>query len=179
MAGKLAPHDKQTAWDGSGELTEYVAEISISGGTRLVVVGYSFQLSCSILIRSTTVLPTYHEDAIPSAIAAPEVTKVALRLRYLIEECVPCELEVDQITKSHSRIITHQVVKAAREAGGRENGGCVVYALLVNKRWFKKQAMLELWDADLHNVRAVACEVIAKQLCVYKFSKGGTRTDGW
>ncbi|KAG4431014.1 hypothetical protein IFR05_013504 [Cadophora sp. M221] len=112
-------------------------------------------------------LPSYHEDAIPSAIAAPEVTKVALRLRYLIEECIPCEMEEDKITESHSRVITHGVIKAARKAGeveGNDYGSCVVYALLVNKRWFKKQAMLELWDADLHNIRAVACEVIAKQL---------------
>ena len=52
----------------------------------------------------------------------------------------------------------------------------MVYALLVNKRWFKMQAMLELWDADLHNIRAVACEVIAKQLYVpsaTKWLKGG------
>jgi len=116
------------------------------------------------LIDRQTVLPTYHEDAIPSAIAAPEVTKVAIRLRYLIEECVPCELEPSNITCAHSRIITPKVVKAAKEAGGQEHAACVVYALLVNKRWFKKQAMLELWDADLHNVRATACEVIAKQL---------------
>lgn len=116
------------------------------------------------LLMRIQVLPTYHDDEIPSAIAAPEVTKVALRLRYLIEECVPCELEEDKITESHSRVITHAVIKAAREAGGRDYGACVVYALLVNKRWFKKQAMLELWDADLHNVRAVASEVIAKQL---------------
>ncbi|KUJ16268.1 uncharacterized protein LY89DRAFT_586631 [Mollisia scopiformis] len=109
-------------------------------------------------------LPTYHEDAIPSAIPAPEVTKVALRLRYLIEESVPCELEESRITESHSRVITTRVIKAAKEAGGREYGACVVYCLLVNKRWFKKQAMLELWDADLHNIRATACEVIAKQL---------------
>ncbi|KAE8448654.1 hypothetical protein EG329_009079 [Mollisiaceae sp. DMI_Dod_QoI] len=109
-------------------------------------------------------LPTYHEDAIPSAIPAPDVTKVALRLRYLIEESVPCELEETRITESHSRIITTAVVKAAKEAGGREYGACVVYCLLVNKRWFKKQAMLELWDADLHNIRATACEVIAKQI---------------
>ncbi|KAG4418479.1 hypothetical protein IFR04_008373 [Cadophora malorum] len=112
-------------------------------------------------------LPSYHEDAIPSAIAAPEVTKVALRLRYLIEECIPCELEETRITESHSRIITHGVIQAARKAGeteGNDYGSCVVYCLLVNKRWFKKQAMLELWDADLHNIRAVACEVIAKQL---------------
>jgi hypothetical protein len=112
------------------------------------------------------VLPTYHEDALPSAIPAPEVTKVALRLRYLIEECVPCELEESQITQSHSRIITHEVVKAAQEAGGADHGACVVYCLLVNKRWFKKQAMLELWNADLHNIRATTCEVIAKHLCV-------------
>ncbi|KAH8795271.1 hypothetical protein BGZ57DRAFT_748101 [Hyaloscypha finlandica] len=113
-------------------------------------------------------LPTYHEEALPSAIPAPEVTKIALKLRYLIEECVPCELEESKITQSHSRIITHKVVKAAKEAGRNEGGedysACVVYALLVNKRWFKMQAMLELWDADLHNIRATACEVIAKHL---------------
>lgn len=27
--------------------------------------------------------------------------------------------------------------------------------------------MLELWDADLHNIRAIACEVIAKQLYAF------------
>jgi hypothetical protein len=104
----------------------------------------------------------------PSAILAPEVTKVALRLRYLIETVVPCELEEDCITEAHSHVITTGVVKAAKEAGkvgeGEDYRACVVYALLVNKRWFKKQAMLELWDADLHNVRAVACEVIAKAM---------------
>ena len=77
---------------------------------------------------------------------------------------MPCELEAESITRAHSRVITPKVVKAAREAGGQDYAACVVYALLVNKRWFKKQAMLELWDADLHNVRATACEVIAKQL---------------
>jgi hypothetical protein len=109
-------------------------------------------------------LPTFHDDAIPSAIDPVEVTKVAIRLRYLLEECIPCELEEDTITKANSKVITKAVIKAAKEAGGREYGACVVYCLLVNKRWFKKQATLELWDADLHNVRAVACEVIAKQL---------------
>lgn len=111
-----------------------------------------------------TVLPTYHENTLPSAIPAAEVTKVALKLRYLIEECVPCELETSAITRAHSRIITHHVIQAAKEAGGADYGSCVVYALLVNKHWFKKQAILELWDADLHNGRAVAAEIIAKRL---------------
>lgn len=92
------------------------------------------------------------------------MTKVALRLRYLIEEAVPCELEEDLITRAHSRVITHNVVQAAREAGGAEFKACVIYALLVNKRWFKQQARLEMWDADLHSVRATAAEVIAKQI---------------
>lgn len=77
---------------------------------------------------------------------------------------MPCELEEELITKSHSRIITRDVVKTAKEAGGKDYAACVVYCLLVNKRWFKRQAALEIWDSDLHNVRAVAAEVIAKQL---------------
>ncbi|TAQ84294.1 hypothetical protein B7494_g7384 [Chlorociboria aeruginascens] len=109
-------------------------------------------------------LPTYHSAVTPPALSASLVTKISLRLRYLIEEVVPCQLEPSHITMAHSRIITPAVIKAASEAGGEEGRACVVYALLVNKRWFKKQAMLELWDADLHNVRATACEVIAKQI---------------
>ncbi|KFZ24170.1 hypothetical protein V502_01333 [Pseudogymnoascus sp. VKM F-4520 (FW-2644)] len=115
-------------------------------------------------IDQITMLPSYHEESLSSAIPAEEVTKVALRLRYLIEQCVPCELEVDLVTKAHSRIITHKVIQAAKEAGGTEYGACVVYALLVNKRWFVRQAMLEIWDAELHEVRATAAEVIAKQI---------------
>lgn len=110
------------------------------------------------------VLPTYHEESVPSAIDPVEVTKVALRLRYLIEESVPCELEEDLITKAHSKIITKKVMKAAKEAGGQEHAACVVFCLLVNKRWFKQQALLEIWDAELYQIRAVAAEVIAKQL---------------
>ncbi|KAI1851507.1 hypothetical protein JX265_012411 [Neoarthrinium moseri] len=110
------------------------------------------------------VLPLYRDTHIESAIPADEVTKIALRLRYLIEEAVPCELEDEQITRPHSKVITKKVVKAAKEAGGPDNRACVVYCLLVVKRWFKHQALIELWDADLHAVRAVACEVIAKQI---------------
>lgn len=115
-------------------------------------------------LTTNKVLPSYHDESIQSAIPAPAVTEVALRLRHLIEQCVPCELDESLITRPHSRIITKKVIKAAKEAGGRENRACVVFCLLVNKRWWKHQALVELWDADLHNVRAVACEVIAKQL---------------
>ena len=101
---------------------------------------------------------------IESAIPAADVTKVALRLKYQIEQVVPCEMEEWKITKANSPVITRKVVKTAQEAGGEEHRGCVVYCLLVCHRWFTRQANLELWDADLHNVRATACEVLAKQM---------------
>lgn len=123
-----------------------------------------------------TVLPTFREEGVPSAIPAPDVTKVALRLKYLIEEVIPCELKESHITTPHGKIITKGVIKAAQAAGGKDFGACVVYCLLVNKRWFKKQAMLELWDADLHELRAIACEVIAKEMCVQK-PEGCCRAD--
>ena len=85
-------------------------------------------------------------------------------MRHLIEQCVPCELEESLVTQAHSRVITGKVIQAAKESAGEQNRACVVFCLLVCIRWFKRQAHLELWDADLHNVRAVACEVIAKAM---------------
>ena len=96
--------------------------------------------------------------------APASVTKVALRLKYQIEQVIPCELEEFKITKANSPVITRRVIKTAKEAGGKECEACVVYCLLVCYRWFKRQAMLELWDADLHNVRAIACEMLAKHI---------------
>ncbi|RYP71968.1 hypothetical protein DL769_004573 [Monosporascus sp. CRB-8-3] len=110
------------------------------------------------------VLPTHNGDPAGSAIPPAEVTKTALRLRYLIEECVPCELEEAEVTRPHNRVITKKVVKAAKEAGGPASRPCVVFCLLVVKDWFMRQASTELWDADLHHVRAVACEAIAKEI---------------
>lgn len=89
---------------------------------------------------------------------------MALRLKYQIEQVIPCELEEYKITKANSPVITRKVIRTAKEAGGEEHKACVVYCLLVCNRWFKRQAIVELWDADLHNVRAIACEVLAKQM---------------
>ncbi|KAF2817049.1 uncharacterized protein BDZ99DRAFT_492954 [Mytilinidion resinicola] len=109
-------------------------------------------------------LPTRRNEQPPSPIPSKEVTKVALRLKYQIEQVIPCELEEWKITKAHSSVITPAVIKAAKDAGGEEYKSCVIYCLLVVKKWFKRQAILELWDSDLHDVRAVACEVMAKAI---------------
>ncbi|KAF2842606.1 receptor-activated Ca2+-permeable cation channel [Patellaria atrata CBS 101060] len=109
-------------------------------------------------------LPTSRDRHPPSPIPSREVTKVALRLKHQLEVVIPCELEEWKITKAHSNVITPKVVKTAKSAGGEEYKACVVYCLLVVNKWFKRQALAELWDSDLHEVRAVAAEVIAKQI---------------
>ena len=80
---------------------------------------------------------------------------------------IPCELPEERITAAHSNVITDDVIKTAKSAGkvgDKDYTACVVYCLLIVKSWFKKQAKLELWDSDLHEVRAEACEVIAKNI---------------
>ncbi|KAH7128199.1 hypothetical protein B0J11DRAFT_524371 [Dendryphion nanum] len=109
-------------------------------------------------------LPTRREHLPPSPIDPKEVTKIALRLKHQIEQIIPCELEESKVTRAHSPIITPGVIKTAKQAGGEEHKACVVYCLLVVKRWFKRQSIAELWDADLHDVRAVAAEIMAKRI---------------
>jgi hypothetical protein len=110
------------------------------------------------------VLPTRRERFAAPPIDPKEVTKIALRLKHQIEEVIPCELEEEKITKANSPIITQAVLKTASEAGGEENKACVVYCLLIVKKWFSAQSIAELWDADLHGVRATAAEMMAKRL---------------
>ncbi|KAF7592683.1 hypothetical protein BBP40_012583 [Aspergillus hancockii] len=109
-------------------------------------------------------LPAYTSDSAPSAQPAKEITKVALRLKYQIEQVIPYEVEDSVITSPNSRVITNNVVQTAKQAGGEDLHACVVFCLLVCLRWFKIQAVEELWDSDLHERRALACEVIAKRI---------------
>ena len=117
-----------------------------------------------IPLTYNTVLAVGNGEAITSAYPAVEVTKVALRLKYQIEQVVPIEIEVDKISRANSPIITRKVLRTAKEAGGKDYPSCIIYCLLVCKRWFSRLALIELWDADLHEARAVACEIIAKKL---------------
>lgn len=89
-----------------------------------------------------------------------------MRLKYQIEQVISIELEEDRVTCANSQVLTKQVIETAKNAGGKEHRACVVYALLVCVRWFKRQAILELWDSDLHYVRAKACEMLAKHMYV-------------
>jgi hypothetical protein len=80
------------------------------------------------LIASYLVLRNYRNEQLESAIPAEDVTRVCLKLRHLIQECVPCEMDEGKITTPHSQVLTPQVIKTAKEAGGQDFRGCVVGA---------------------------------------------------
>lgn len=77
------------------------------------------------------------------------VTEIALRLKHLIEQAVPCELKETQITKPHSEIITRGVIELAEEAGDVQDRACVVFCLLICLRWFKRQGEFARFSAAL------------------------------
>ena len=89
-----------------------------------------------------------------------------MRLKYQIETVIPCEISHETVITPLSSVITPAVIQTTKKAGGEEHKACVVYCLLICKRWFTRQAKIELWDADLHVVRGVACEILAKRMCV-------------
>jgi len=114
---------------------------------------------------ANALLPTRREHVHPPSIDPKEVTKICLRLKHQIEQVIPYEIEEDKVTKPNSPIITNAVLETANKAGGDgDKTACVVYCLLMVKKWFAKQATAELWDADMHDVRAVACEMMAKRI---------------
>lgn len=68
------------------------------------------------------VLPAYTVDEAPPPHPSKEVTKVALRLKYQIEQLVPCEIGNDELSNPNSRIITKDVVHTATQAGVMNSG---------------------------------------------------------
>lgn len=128
--------------------------------------GVSFKYRVNGSRSEASALLPRHRDDLLSALPAKEVTEVALKLKYLIEQTIPVEFKETQLTRPNSDVITHGVVRCAKEAcGGNESlRACLVFGLMTCKRWFRRQAKLELWDAELHDLRIVACEVLAKKL---------------
>ncbi|KAJ5574068.1 Cation transporting ATPase [Penicillium hispanicum] len=111
-----------------------------------------------VQVERRRLLPAYAADEPEPSESSKEIAKVALRLKYQIEQVVCCEVEESILTDPNSRIISEGVIATAIRAGGEDYKACVVFCLLVCLRWFKIQSSIELWDADLHQMRAVACE---------------------
>jgi len=136
--------------------------------------------------------PLVDHDREYHPVSPEKVSLVAHKLRYLVEQTIPCALKTSHVTRPHSHILTKEVVKLAEAAGG-EHRACVVFCLLVCSQYFKKLSFSDLSDADMNVLRAKACEVLTKLLIEketnedflfnhvllqkYSFLKHGERTD--
>lgn len=86
------------------------------------------------------VLPIHGDDSTRGSVPAREVTKIALRLKFFIEQIIPYEIDENIVTKSNSPVLTRDVEKTAQEAAAEEHRACIVFCLLVCKTWFLKQS---------------------------------------
>ena len=116
------------------------------------------------LTRFATVLQQDQNHGLQGPIPPAEVSRVARRLKHQVEQLIHCEVETSDITRPTSSIVTRHVVLKAKRAGGDKNAACVVFCLLMARKWFNRLAVLELWDAGLHHLRAITCDIIAKRL---------------
>lgn len=95
--------------------------------------------------------------------SAKTVTQVARKIRYLVNELIPLVVKETHITNPKSRIITKNVLNLVKRAG-RKEPGCVVFCCVYVARYFHRLCLKDLPEADVNVLRAIACEIIAKQL---------------
>ena len=94
-----------------------------------------------------------------------QVTQAARKIKYLVTELIPLQVKESHLTNPKSRIITNKVLDLCERAASESGvAGCVVYACLYCAQFFHRLCLSDIPDSDIHVLRAVACEVIAKRL---------------
>lgn len=94
---------------------------------------------------------------------ARKVTQVARKIRHLMVQLIPIEVKESHILNPKSRIITNSVLDLIESAADDEPG-CVIFCCVWVARYFHHMCLKDLPDADVHVLRAIACEVVAKRL---------------
>ncbi|GMM38627.1 Yvc1 protein [Saccharomycopsis crataegensis] len=128
----------------------------------------SFEESESLLVDSNA-----SDIGIWSSPSPRQVLRVALNLKYLIDQVIPIQLDLELITNPYSDILTTKVVNLAIEAAGGKGEGKVgttsrryravlIYCLLINAKWYRALSLSELHDAELHLSRMTAAAQLAK-----------------
>ncbi|OLL25622.1 Eukaryotic translation initiation factor 2 subunit alpha [Neolecta irregularis DAH-3] len=99
-------------------------------------------------------------------VSAKKVAKTASRVRFVIERLIDCELDQEEIVKPNSRIMTKNVVALVEDIGGPaiHDRACIVFALLICRRYFQRQLVTDLTDTDVNLPRVVACDILAKRI---------------
>ncbi|KZT60703.1 calcium activated cation channel [Calocera cornea HHB12733] len=96
----------------------------------------------------------------PSALT---VSRIVKRLRAMVLDLIPIEIEESSLIDSTSRIITPAVINAFGKAAG-DFQEALPFCLLRARRTFEEEAQRNAADYDENMARAIACEVLARKL---------------
>lgn len=102
-----------------------------------------------------------------------QTLRIALNLKFLIDQVIPIEYPLDLITVPKSRILNQQVLQAVYDAAGGSGDGkhgtsshkyrsVLVFALLKVCGWYWTLRNNEMSDFELYAARACAAQQLAK-----------------
>ena len=109
-------------------------------------------------------------------LSSSQILKLIRRIKRLIDTVIPIEFDRSQISRPDSPILTEQVYKLLIESphftceNNYNNNsddalkGTLVFALLIAKKWYGKASQNFLYDSALYDLRALACEYLAKRV---------------
>lgn len=119
------------------------------------------------------ILPTDQTTEQYPAPTPRQVLRVALNLKYLIDHVISIGVPAELITQQGLRILNDNVIQLTLEACGGQGDGkkgslsrryrlCIVFCLLKVCSWYWDLAVAELHDSELHFLRALAAQQLAK-----------------
>ncbi|GAA6060814.1 hypothetical protein JCM10212_000587 [Sporobolomyces blumeae] len=91
------------------------------------------------------------------------VSRIIVRIRALALELLPIQVDLDEITSPTSSILTNDVVEAFASIAG-DFDHCLPFALLMARRWFGLQMLVNPSDSDENEGRKLACEALARKI---------------
>ncbi|CCD23438.1 Yvc1p NDAI_0B04040 [Naumovozyma dairenensis CBS 421] len=102
-----------------------------------------------------------------------QILKIALNLKFLIDETIKVALSTDEIIQDGSSILNSKIVTLAYDAcGGNHNDkrnllkyrSVIIFAILRVVKWNNELALRELHDSELYEMRSLASQKLCKMI---------------
>ncbi|CCF60248.1 hypothetical protein KAFR_0J01840 [Kazachstania africana CBS 2517] len=102
-----------------------------------------------------------------------QVLRIALNLKYVIDNAVPIIYEIDEITSEKSEIVNGKVLEFAYQACGGDSGNklslqkyqaVLIFALLNLAKWYDTLANQELSNFKLYQTRSIATQRLCRMV---------------
>lgn len=108
-------------------------------------------------------------------VSGKHVLKIAIRVKDIIDNIIPIEFDEIAITRPDSKVLNDNVYELVlRAAGGKGDGSagtssrryraCLIFVLLIVKRWYRQSSDAYLYDSTLYDLRGLAAEHLAKKI---------------